>query len=636
MTSVRHLSRATLDGATARETGASVSRGPATDGGSRPTRHSERLSLPVLGRYRLDRRLGSGGFGTVWLAHDERLERDVAVKVLPRERIATGRFEREARAAARLSHPGIVTLYEAAVDDDGAYLVSELVRGSTLEHLAEAGSLSDRDIVAIGVALCDALEHAHGQGVVHRDVKPSNVLVPEQPSSPAGMAKLTDFGIARLIGGNTLTRTGEVVGTAAYMAPEQAEGRPADAAADLYSLSLMLYEALTGLNPIATSTVAGRTRRLGAHLPPLRRHRRDLPRELGRSIDLALRPRPRERGTIAELRLGLQASCGEVEDRPGVVEPPWTRSTPASAPSTPHEDPRDWDAEPAWLDRGGGGRLNRGPREPTSRPAWPERAPAAVATALTAAWLTATLFGSLPLGPAGAALIACLVVLALPRIGWLALVLATATLLSAQGRAGAALIVVLGALVPVVLLPFRPTKWPLPALAPALGVALLAGAWPALAGQEKTAWRRAALGATGWIWITFATLLTGHAVYARLPAGSPSGSAWMGSVNHTIDRVLSPLVASGFLAPAAIWALAAAILPWVMRGSGAMRLGLAAAWSAALATATAAALPPTAGALGSGVLVLGAVAAWVVVLAADLIKPPQSANPCPDPRPDLA
>ena len=117
----------------------------------------------MLDRYRLHRRLGAGAFGTVWLARDERLDREVAVKIVPRERIVGGRFEREARAAARLSHPGIVTLYEAAADDDGAYLVSELVRGATLDELLATGRLSDRDIVAIGIALCDALAHAHAR-----------------------------------------------------------------------------------------------------------------------------------------------------------------------------------------------------------------------------------------------------------------------------------------------------------------------------------------------------------------------------------------------------------------------------------------------------------------------------------------
>src|SRR5436309_8956352 len=281
----------------------------------------------VLGRYRLHRRLGAGAFGTVWLARDERLERDVAVKILPRERIIGGRFEREARAAARLTHPGIVTLYEAAIDDDGAYLVSELVLGATLAQLLDAGHLSDRDIVEVAISLCDALAYAHAQSIVHRDVKPSNVLIADQPTSLSHPAKLTDFGVARVIGGDSLTRTGDVIGTAAYMAPEQAAGRPAGPAADLYALALVTYEALTGLNPVRTSTAAARARRLGAHLPPVRRQRRDLPRELGRGIDLALRPRPRERGTVAELRASLAASLPEVSDEPGVVATAWPRRT---------------------------------------------------------------------------------------------------------------------------------------------------------------------------------------------------------------------------------------------------------------------------------------------------------------------
>ncbi len=201
----------------------------------------------VMGRYRLTKRLGSGAFGTVWSARDARLDRDVAVKVLPRERVVHARFEREARAAARLQHPAIVTLYEAAVDDEGAYLVSELVRGRTLDTLLGQGKLSDREIIEVGIALCDALIHAHGQGVIHRDVKPSNVLVPNRSGGRgrAGgtqiwdRAKLTDFGVAQVIGGATLTRTGDVVGTLAYMAPEQADGREVGPEADLYSLALV-------------------------------------------------------------------------------------------------------------------------------------------------------------------------------------------------------------------------------------------------------------------------------------------------------------------------------------------------------------------------------------------------------------
>ena len=284
----------------------------------------------VLGRYRLRRRLGSGGFATVWLARDERLDREVAIKMLPRERIVGGRFEREARAAARLAHPGIVTLYEAAVDDEGAYLVSELVHGATLDDLLADGRLSDRDVIRIGIALCDALSHAHAQGVIHRDVKPSNVLIPERPTTAAQLARLTDFGVARIVGsppGDSLTRTGDVIGTAAYMAPEQAQGLPAGAAADLFSLALVLYEALSGTNPLRTAVTGGRHMRAGVYLPPLRRQRRDLPRQLGGAVDLALRPRASERGTLGELRSALVSAVGRVADKPGVVEAPWTERT---------------------------------------------------------------------------------------------------------------------------------------------------------------------------------------------------------------------------------------------------------------------------------------------------------------------
>src|SRR3954454_24505618 len=135
----------------------------------------------VLDRYRLEQRLGAGGFGVVWRARDERLERAVAVKVLPHRRGMGKRAEREALAAARLNHPGIVTLYEAGSDDEAAYLVSELVEGRTLDELLADGALSDRDVARIGVALADALDHAHRNGVIHRDVKPGNVMVPMEP-----------------------------------------------------------------------------------------------------------------------------------------------------------------------------------------------------------------------------------------------------------------------------------------------------------------------------------------------------------------------------------------------------------------------------------------------------------------------
>src|SRR5205085_5836390 len=132
--------------------------------------------------------------------------------------------------------------------------------------LITEGALSDRDVLLIGMALCDALAHAHSRGVVHRDVKPGNVLVPETPDDGV-VAKLTDFGIARINGDEALTATGDVVGTLAYMAPEQAEGKGATAASDLYALSLVLYEALSGVNPIRQANAAATARRVGMRLP---------------------------------------------------------------------------------------------------------------------------------------------------------------------------------------------------------------------------------------------------------------------------------------------------------------------------------------------------------------------------------
>ena len=167
-----------------------------------------RGGLLVMDRYRLERRLGAGGFGVVWLAFDEKLEREVAVKVIPREddEPVPIRAAREARVAARLNHPGIVSLYELGEDEDAVYLVSELVPGRTLADLIRAGALSDRDVARIGIALCDALVHAHGRKVIHRDVKPQNVIVVAEPAAGAGFAKLADFGVAHLAVADPLTR----------------------------------------------------------------------------------------------------------------------------------------------------------------------------------------------------------------------------------------------------------------------------------------------------------------------------------------------------------------------------------------------------------------------------------------------
>jgi serine/threonine protein kinase len=264
----------------------------------------------VLNRFLIERRIGSGGFGVVYEAWDGRLERPVAVKAIEQRGEAGRRVLREAQAAARLNHPGIVTLYEMGEEDGNALLVTELVEGSTLARLAHAGELSDREIGEIGADLCEALDHAHSRGVVHRDIKPQNVQVTE--GEPR--AKLMDFGIARLADDAQLTATGDVVGTLAYMSPEQAEGRPAGPEADVYSLALMLYECWGGENPHRRSSPAATARAIGARTRPLRRLRPDLPRELTAEIDACLAPRPNHRPALEQLGTAIEDSLDLLAD----------------------------------------------------------------------------------------------------------------------------------------------------------------------------------------------------------------------------------------------------------------------------------------------------------------------------------
>jgi hypothetical protein len=588
----------------------------------------------VLERYRLIRRLGAGAFGTVWMAHDEHLERDVAVKILPPERISGGRFAREARAAARLAHPGIVTLYEAAVDDDGAYLVSQLVLGDTLDALLGAGELSDRDVVTIGIALSDALAHAHGHGIVHRDVKPSNVLIPQAPASAGEVAKLTDFGVARLIDAEQLTVTGDVIGTLAYMAPEQADGRPAGPAADVYSLALVLYEALSGVNP-AADRLGARGRPSRRRLPSLRQQRRDLPGPLSDALDLALGCAPEQRSGIDELRAALAHSRPEVSDSPGVIQAPWsplTRLTQRAAHRPDRLDPLgpldrlDGDGP-----RGSGpGAAPAGERAAAGRlVVWPERALGALGSAGIAVWLAGRL-GVSP-SPAPIALIVAGLILLLPRLGWILLGGAAGIAGLLTGHDGLAVLVPGALLIAPPLLLRAPGLWGAAAGAPGLGLlgpVGLAGAWPAVAGQAATFWRRAGLGALGWIWLVLAGGLTRHlVVFARLPQGR-SPATVSGSLAAAVHGLVEPALRSGALLPALVWALGAGTLPWIVGAGGWRSRGARGlAWTAAVGVAPGLVLaalgpghvhtPPTMaiGLLGGLIVVLlasaGPIARWL-------------------------
>ncbi|WP_067833589.1 protein kinase domain-containing protein [Actinomadura kijaniata] len=211
----------------------------------------------LSGRYELLGPLGRGGMGTIYRARDRELARLVAVKMLPDDLVdrpeSRKRFQREARTAAGLNHPNITMVFDMGRDGDGEqgqpYLVMEFVDGHNLSRVLAGGPVAPAWAAAIVAQVLEALEHSHGRGVVHRDVKPSNIMVTGRGPNPR--VKVLDFGIAKMMGQSStrLTATGVAVGTPSYLAPEQAEAREVDARTDLYSTGCVLYEMLTGRPP---------------------------------------------------------------------------------------------------------------------------------------------------------------------------------------------------------------------------------------------------------------------------------------------------------------------------------------------------------------------------------------------------
>jgi eukaryotic-like serine/threonine-protein kinase len=243
-------------------------------------------------RYRLDDVIASGGAAIVWRAFDEHLARPVAVKLLhphhAGDATVVERFQREARAAAALSHPNVVRIYDTGRDDRIVWLVMELVQGPSLRDVLQRREPLDAAVVAaIGEQVARALAAAHDHGLVHRDIKPGNILIADD-----GTVKVTDFGIAKALSGvdETLTNPGTVMGTAAYVAPEQLEGVDIDARADVYALGVVLYEALVGRPAFSGDTPAATAAmRLTYELLPPRRARPDVPDELDEIVTRATR-----------------------------------------------------------------------------------------------------------------------------------------------------------------------------------------------------------------------------------------------------------------------------------------------------------------------------------------------------------
>jgi eukaryotic-like serine/threonine-protein kinase len=633
-------------------------------GGSDPTEALPGAPGPrlILGRYRLERRLGAGGFGVVWLAWDEKLEREVAVKAIPLENGGGERVEREARAAARLNHPGIVGIYELAADEHDVYLVSELVRGRTLAELLRAGAIADRDVARIGMALCDALDHAHARGVIHRDVKPQNVMVVADPAAGAGFAKLADFGVAHVASGDPLTRTGDVVGTLAYMAPEQAEGARTTPASDVYSLALTLYEAWSGSNPVRAGGPAATARRLGRPLPSLAAARRDLPLELCHAIDDALDIDPIHRPGPSDLRRGLAAAEPELADEGGLVEPetlrrvglPTTQSrrtaltwllpgrgASAGAPLPPaHDGAAPAGAAPAGRVRrffGAGspepGRGLLGRRPPLAeRPTFAGRLVGRAAAGLLAAAIVLAALETLGPDPAfsplAAAAAVAIAVALLPRIGWLlAAAGLCAWLVSPDAdRQGTALLLAAAAAPIPFLLPRAGILWSVPVLAPLLGTIALAPVFVGVAALAPTVWRRAGLAAAGFGWLAVGEVLSGDSLLFGLPDGAHPRGDWEGSISAAASDALAPLVSGPVLAPAAVWAGFAVLLPLVVRGRWlAVDLLGAALWTAGLVAAHTALgdmLAATTALDEARGIAAGAVGAALVVLAVSQIAAP--------------
>ncbi len=291
----------------------------------------------ILGGYRIVSLLGVGGMGEVYRAHDPRLDREVAIKVLPGEMNANpervARFQREARALATLQHPNVASIYGFEEDDQDRFLVMELVEGQDLSERLNAGPIPVDEAVALALQLTDGLAAAHEQGVIHRDLKPANIKI-----TPAGELKILDFGLARAYMGDpdsttdmfssptitaAMTQAGVILGTAAYMSPEQARGEAVDQRADLWAFGVILFEMLTGRRFFAGDTVSDTLAAvlradLDWDLLP-----DDTPANVRRLLRRCLARNPKERlRSAADARLELQDDEQPKADAPAVKRSP--------------------------------------------------------------------------------------------------------------------------------------------------------------------------------------------------------------------------------------------------------------------------------------------------------------------------
>ena len=278
----------------------------------------------VLGRYRAVRPLGSGGSGSVWLAVDERSGMEVALKVVSREGNGGARAEREALVARRLRHERCQRTYQLASDEHHVYIAYEYVPGRNLRQAIRAGGVDDPTAIEATAQVLDALAYAHSRGIVHRDVKPANVLLVEDEEVSV---RLLDFGLAQLQGADPLTEHGDVPGTLAYISPERLRGEGGGPASDIWSAGVMLWEALAGWHPFWGPSLTATAKKIKSGAPPLESARPDLPRALLAVVERALERDPADRPPADELADRLRRAGELRRARRPTVSP--ARSGPA-------------------------------------------------------------------------------------------------------------------------------------------------------------------------------------------------------------------------------------------------------------------------------------------------------------------
>ncbi len=466
--------------------------------------------------------------GHVWLARDEKTGLDVALKMVAREGKAGARAEREARAAAALRHPRCQRVFSLSRDPSHVYIAYEYIPGRTMREAMQAGELDDRGAVEVACQLLDALAHAHGRGIIHRDVKPANVLLAESTTIDA---RLLDFGLAQMAEFDTLTAVGDVPGTLAYVSPERLKGDNATGAADIWAVGVMLWEALAGRHPFRDSGTAETSRRIRSGAPPLEDMRPDLPEALRAAIGSALHLSP-------ERRPDAKALADELRNLPR------RRKRPAAAPKSVQPS-ASLDLAPAAL----AGRV----------------APAALA-ALWTGWVTSTL-AFFPSGwPAGLAAATAALAFTRPRAG-LAAALGVAFFPLANISLGLAIAYALVAAAWLALF-WRSPRVGLAFIAgPLLGAVGLLSLMPLAAQLVPGRARKAATAAVG-VLTAIAVAGFGHATLPFTHDPAPlglgiAGSSRPGAVASALWHFLS--LHPALIAETALLAAAAATLPLLRR-----------------------------------------------------------------------